>query len=61
MHKCILRYFKQGGMKVVNWKNKLLLIELCVRPRTVWQTWLTFKLLHLLKKQKTGKACLRSL
>lgn len=43
MHKCILRYFKQGGMKVVNWKNKLLLIEPCVRPRNVfvWQTWLT--------------------
>lgn len=35
MQKCILRYFKQGGMKVVNWRNKLLLIELCVRPRAV--------------------------
>lgn len=36
-------HFKQGGMKVVNWKNKLLLIEPCVRPRNVfvWQTWLT--------------------
>lgn len=35
MHKSILRCFKEGGMRVDNWKNKLLLIELCVRPSTV--------------------------